>query len=680
MKRQGRLSKVKLDYQLISLCLIVSIVPLILVYMLTINGIEKSTRQAIGEYSQKIVEQFNYNIEYQIDYAKITIADLTTNSSLTNYVHDAFNLSNGQRVTYMKEINSKVASIFNVQDAIIGIDIIKDDKRVYSKYKTQKQIDVEGLIKTEEYRALKEMPNSKFQWTFKMVESSESAGQLEPQIYVARKFNAKDTLCIFQMDPQYFKQILELADINPEIPLMIVNQEDQVIVSNDNELIPSGTDLSKEKYITYINSELEETKTVPFDEYVLSYYKCSNGWKIVTCASLNVLLRKLNTTLKLIGLIVIICEIIIIILAAIKGRRTTLPIRKVCEYMEQVKAGDLEVEEATKGIEITSKESKQLVEGFVGMVGNLKELIKDARGVTQSVEQNSNALQEIAYKTSNSAYEIDRAIESVAIGAQEQNKQIEISREYISVLSGNINRVSQMMTTIKEASYITMKSSEEAQGELAILLNQAEETISISEGVKKQVEALGEETTNIYNILQMIQGINKQTNLLAVNANIEAARAGEAGKGFSVVAEQVRNLSAEIESAVIIITRALAKIEEKKNATNEELNKAIAVFNKQLPIAQETTSTFENIYAHMQEVDANMDETNRVLQDIVKQKDEVANKMNDITEIIEHTASVAEEVSAESTTQTETITQISTLTNQLAATLEDLKEAYAKFK
>ena len=52
MKRHGRLSKVKLDYQLISLCLVISIVPLILVYILTINGIVGSTRQSIGEYSQ----------------------------------------------------------------------------------------------------------------------------------------------------------------------------------------------------------------------------------------------------------------------------------------------------------------------------------------------------------------------------------------------------------------------------------------------------------------------------------------------------------------------------------------------------------------------------------------------------------------------------------------------------
>jgi methyl-accepting chemotaxis protein len=75
------------------------------------------------------------------------------------------------------------------------------------------------------------------------------------------------------------------------------------------------------------------------------------------------------------------------------------------------------------------------------------------------------------------------------------------------------------------------------------------------------VAKLGESSTEIGNVLEVITSIAEQTNLLALNATIEAPRAGEAGKGFAVVANEVKELAQETARATEDIARRVEAIQ-----------------------------------------------------------------------------------------------------------------------
>jgi methyl-accepting chemotaxis protein len=110
---------------------------------------------------------------------------------------------------------------------------------------------------------------------------------------------------------------------------------------------------------------------------------------------------------------------------------------------------------------------------------------------------------------------------------------------------------------------------------------------------QERVKQVVNEARSLQSLVQLVKHVAGQTNLLALNAAIEAARAGEAGRGFAVVADEVRKLSGETESAVIKISQGITSVarsietqfEDKLSTTNlDKERQLLSFFSTQLNV------------------------------------------------------------------------------------------------
>ena len=92
--------------------------------------------------------------------------------------------------------------------------------------------------------------------------------------------------------------------------------------------------------------------------------------------------------------------------------------------------------------------------------------------------------------------------------------------------------------------------------------------------VVQTMQGISSSSTEVADIVTVIEGIAFQTNILALNAAVEAARAGEQGRGFAVVAGEVRNLAQRSATAAKEIKQLISSSVERVEAGSKLVEEA----------------------------------------------------------------------------------------------------------
>jgi hypothetical protein len=125
----------------------------------------------------------------------------------------------------------------------------------------------------------------------------------------------------------------------------------------------------------------------------------------------------------------------------------------------------------------------------------------------------------------------------------------------------SIGRMAERLKAERSGVNETRGVSEASRGAISGIVDNLSHLSARSEAATGSVAVLGERTSKIAGIINLIKEIADQTNLLALNAAIEAARAGEQGRGFAVVADEVRKLAERTTKATAEISTLVSQIE-----------------------------------------------------------------------------------------------------------------------
>ena len=155
--------------------------------------------------------------------------------------------------------------------------------------------------------------------------------------------------------------------------------------------------------------------------------------------------------------------------------------------------------------------------------------------------------------------------------------------------------------------------------------------------VGRAVDAMGaieRSSTQIGQIIGVIDEIAFQTNLLALNAGVEAARAGEAGRGFAVVASEVRALAQRSAEAAKEI-KALISTSAQQVGEGVEL-------------VGETGKALDRIAGQVAEINAIVTEISASAQEQSAGLEQVNTAINQMDQVTQQNAAMVEESTAAS--------------------------------
>ncbi len=313
------------------------------------------------------------------------------------------------------------------------------------------------------------------------------------------------------------------------------------------------------------------------------------------------------------------------------------------------------------------------------MQGNLRDLVREISGQSQSVAAASEELTSISMESSRAAEEVARTIGEIARSSSEQARETENGAESISELGKSVEEDNGLLRIMNESVDEVGRLKEESTETMDQLIRKTAESREAMKSVRSIIEETNDGSRQIETASSMIRSIAEQTNLLALNAAIEAARAGEAGRGFAVVADEIRKLAEESNRFTDEIDKIIRSLTGKSADAVDSVREVESVVADQVDSVENTRSRFDGISAAVEVLKQNLENLNRSSQGILEKKGELVTMIQNLSAISEENAAGTEQASASVQEQTAGMEEIAGTSESLARLAQEMQEAVSRF-
>ncbi|WP_297428561.1 methyl-accepting chemotaxis protein [Clostridium sp.] len=459
----------------------------------------------------------------------------------------------------------------------------------------------------------------------------------------------------------------------------ITDTQGQILAHPDKKMVDERSNVSNIEVVKNALAGESGAQTYEYNGVKVfgSYTKVpTTGWAVVVRQNQEEAFSTITQTqIKMIITSVIILAITIIV-GFILSRSMIKPLLILKEAAKHLAHGNL-----TYDFKINSgDEVGDLSKSFIEMRESLKNLVNQISFASDNVTISSKDVLTSSKQAKIIADQISEATAQLALGSDEQSKSVENT-------FGSINRIVNSIEEIAISSNNSFESSSKAEElvKTGVGIVQAqdikmEESTQAVEKVSKVIFTLNDKTTQIGQIIEVIEGISEQTNLLALNAAIEAARAGEQGKGFAVVADEVRKLAEESQTSIGKIQAIIKDIQNTTNTAVDSAKYATDAISEQNEAVQNTSKVFKYILEIVHEIASGIQEISNFTGGVKSAGENIQQDMERILAVSEETAASTEEVTASTEEQTVYSESIVVEVEKLITMADELKECIKRFK